>query len=102
MTMTTWIWKGAELWIYLTSSLMYPFSPPERLMTIDGIHLYIRRSTSDRYVAHEVCRQHTYDVRPRGIVLDLGANIGSFSPWPPKLLMRCMPLNPKVQTMHSF
>ena len=46
--MTTLIWKGSELWIYLTSYLMYPFSPPERLMTIDGIHLYIRRGTSDR------------------------------------------------------
>ncbi len=40
--------------------------------------MHVRRSTSDRYVSKEVFRWGDY-AAPRGIVFDIGANIGAFS-----------------------
>ncbi len=54
-------------------------APAERKIQVDGIHMFIRRRTSDLFVTREVFQKHVYGKPPHGFVLDLGANVGAFS-----------------------
>ena len=58
---------------------MSSFSTTEKLRKFKDVDLYIRPATSDIFVASEVFYWNDYPLAPRGVVVDLGANIGAFS-----------------------
>lgn len=55
------------------------FKPSEFIYTIDNNRLWVRKNTSDVFVLKEVFTSKVYGEKPRGIVVDIGANIGAFS-----------------------
>ncbi len=57
-----------------------PFdAPAERVIVIDNVRMLVRRRTSDLFVIREIFKRTVYGKPPKGIVLDLGANIGAYS-----------------------
>lgn len=73
------LWKVADYLFSALFFLMSPFSKGERLTQIGEIKLYIRGGTSDIYICKEIFSWKEYVEVPKGVVFDLGANIGAFS-----------------------
>ncbi len=55
------------------------FKPSEFIYAIGNNRFWVRKNTSDVFVLKEVFTSKVYGERPRGIVVDIGANIGAFS-----------------------
>lgn len=55
------------------------FKPSEFILKKYGDSFWLRKNTSDTFVLKEVYEKKVYGVRPIGVVLDIGANIGAFS-----------------------
>ena len=73
------LWKAADrLWAWWFF-LMAPSVKEEWLEKFGDVTLSIRGGTSDVYVSKEIFRWKSYPLTPRGVVIDLGANIGAFS-----------------------
>jgi predicted RNA methylase len=71
-------------WLDMKMLVRSLFSDPfevseERELLVDGVRILVRRRSSDRFVVHEVFKRKVYGEPPQGVVVDLGANIGSFS-----------------------
>lgn len=80
MHLSTVFGKGGDAWMLVRSLWTDPWNAPlEREINYGEIQVIVRRRTSDRYVLREVFEEKTYGDAPRGIVFDLGANIGAFS-----------------------
>lgn len=72
--------KGGDAWMYLRTLFSDPWnSGPERNVVVNSLSMSVRKRTSDMYVIDEVFRRKVYGEPPKGIVLDLGANVGAFS-----------------------
>ncbi len=66
--------------MYLRSLFSDPrHAPEEREIVVDNVRMNIRRQSSDFFVVQEIFKRKLYGTQPKGIVLDLGANIGAFS-----------------------
>ena len=55
------------------------FKPSEYVYKTSGDSFWARKNSSDIFVLKEVYTKKVYGEKPRGVVLDIGANIGAFS-----------------------
>ena len=91
--------KGGDVWMYLRSLWTDPWNAPqERVVTIDGVKFFVRRRTSDAFVIDEVLRRKVYGEPPRGVVLDLGANIGAYSLFAARTAEKIFAFEPESST----
>jgi FkbM family methyltransferase len=75
------LFKTSNAWMYARTRVTEPWrdSACETIIAIDNVKLRVRPHTSDTHVIHTVLRKKPYGEDPRGIVVDLGANIGAYS-----------------------
>ncbi len=55
------------------------FKPNEFLYKVDGSKFWVRKNSSDISIIQEVYKKRVYGKKPKGVVFDIGANIGAFS-----------------------
>jgi FkbM family methyltransferase len=73
------MWRIGDRLMLAGQTIIHPFAPKERTISLGGFGVIVRRGTSDRFVARESLGKNDYHVVPHGVVVDLGANIGAFS-----------------------
>jgi FkbM family methyltransferase len=73
------MWRMGDRLMLVGQTLLRPFAPSEQIISLGGFEVIVRKGTSDRFVTHESLGKNDYHVVPKGVVLDLGANIGAFS-----------------------
>ncbi len=80
MNLAALLGHGSDARMYVRSLFSAPFGTlKEREIVIDGIRVTVRRRSSDLFVVREIFKRTVYSTPPKGIVIDLGANIGAYS-----------------------
>lgn len=71
------------------------FRKPNRYrISVDGAEFIVRKQTSDWFVVQEVWKLKEYKERPKGVIVDLGANIGSYAVFASKNADRVLAFEP--------
>lgn len=96
------MWRLGDRLTNIASIMLHPFARGERVVNVGGFDICIRKGTADLFVAREALAHDDYRVAPRGIVVDLGGNIGSFSLLASKTATKVIALEPDPANYAQF
>ncbi len=70
------------------------WKPNRYHMNVEGAEFIVRKQTSDWFVVQEVWKLKEYQGQPKGVIVDLGANIGSYAVFASKNADRVLAFEP--------
>ncbi len=88
--------KGSDSRMLLRDALTTPTDgASEREIQVGGARILVRHRTSDTHIVDEIFRRTVYGDPPKGIVIDLGANIGAYALYAARTATRVFAFEPE-------